>query len=166
MKNIVLIGMSGAGKSTLGVLLAKAINYKFIDTDLLIQCYTGQKLQETIQEKGIEVFKQIEEKRILSIRDSRTIIATGGSVVYSEQAMKHLKTNAQILYLEVPYDEVKKRLSNISTRGIVMKEGQTLKEVYDEREPLYKKYADIVIEVGQETIEETINKLVIQLEIE
>lgn len=157
--------MSGAGKSTLGVLLAKAINYKFIDTDLIIQTFTGEKLQETIEKRGLETFSAIEEAQICRVKVSRTIVATGGSAVYSEKAMKHLKSNALVVYLEVPFEEVKKRLYNIKTRGIVIKEGQNLKDLYNEREPLYKKYADITINVKDETIEETITKLVEKIDV-
>lgn len=145
MKNIVLIGMPGAGKSTLGVILAKTLNMPFLDTDLIIQQKENKLLQEIISSKGIDEFLSIEEKVILDLNTKRSVIATGGSVVFKKEAMKHLKENGLIIYLKLPYKEIEKRIHNITTRGIVMKEGKTLLQVYDERVPLYEKYADNTI---------------------
>ena len=164
MKNIILIGMSGAGKSTLGILLAKALNYDFMDTDLLIQQQEEQLLQEIIQEKGIERFKKIEEKVISEIDPLNTIIATGGSVVYSNEGMEHLRNIGTIIYISVGFDEIQRRINNIHTRGIVMGPNQSLQDVYKERIMLYKKYADITMDVHQQTIEETVSLLVKRLE--
>lgn len=128
--NIVLIGMSGAGKSTLGVLLAKALGMDFIDTDLIIQQLEGRLLQEIIDHEGIDKFMEIEEKIVSELELNNCVISTGGSVIYSNKAMNALKQVGQIVYLHVPYEEIQKRLINITTRGIVMKKGNSLKDVY------------------------------------
>ena len=145
MQNIILIGMAGVGKSTLGKILSQKLQMHFLDTDTLIQQKTGKKLQETIDEEGIESFMQIEEDVLCSVQCENTIIATGGSAIYYEKAMSHLKQNGIAIYLYTSYEELIARLSNIPTRGIVMKNGSTFKDVYEERLPLYEKYADIVI---------------------
>ena len=159
-KNIVLIGMPGAGKSTLGVLLAKAVNYKFMDTDLLIQERTGELLYKTIEEKGIDSFLKIEEDTLSEINVNRSIIATGGSAIYGEKAMKHLKENGVIVYIKLSPEEIVRRVNNITTRGIVMKKGKTLLDVYNERSPLYEKYADLVAVCDGISIEESVAKIV------
>ncbi|NLK96646.1 shikimate kinase [Defluviitalea saccharophila] len=145
MKNIVLIGMPGAGKSTLGVILAKTLKMPFVDTDLIIQQTQNRLLQEIIEEDGIDVFLSIEEKAILDLDVQGSVIATGGSVVLKPEGMKHLKENGFVVYLQLPYMEIEKRIRNITTRGIVMQKGQTLLQVYDERVPLYEKYGDAMI---------------------
>ena len=124
-ENIVLIGMPGAGKSTVGVVLAKTLGMWFVDTDLLIQERAGRMLQEILNEDGPDAFRRIEEEAILSLRPRRAVIATGGSVVYSGDAMAHLKAGGVIVYLEVPYAEMEARLKNITTRGIVLLPGQS-----------------------------------------
>ena len=160
MKNIVLIGMPGSGKSTVGVLLAKTIGRKFIDTDILIQETTGRLLQEIIDQEGPDSFLAIEEKTILSLHRHRAVIATGGSVVYSQKAMEHLKEHGVVLYLEISYNEMVRRLSNITTRGIVLHPGQGLRDIYDERVPLYEQYADITINCTDEHFENCIANIV------
>lgn len=145
MKNIVLIGMPGAGKSTLGVILAKTLKMPFVDTDLIIQQTQNRLLQEIIEEDGIDAFLSIEEKAILDLDVQGSVIATGGSVVLKPEGMKHLKENGFVVYLQLPYMEIEKRIRNITTRGIVMQKGQTLLQVYDERVPLYEKYGDAMI---------------------
>ena len=145
MKNIVLIGMPGAGKSTLGVILAKTLKMPFVDTDLIIQQTQNRLLQEIIEEDGIDAFLSIEEKAILDLDIQGSVIATGGSVVLKPEGMKHLKENGFVVYLQLPYMEIEKRIRNITTRGIVMQKGQTLLQVYDERVPLYEKYGDAMI---------------------
>ena len=142
-KNIVLIGMPGAGKSTVGVVLAKTIGMQFIDTDILIQERTGRKLQEILDQDGPDAFKRIEEETILSLHPRRAVIATGGSVVCSEAAMAHLKSIGVVVYLKIGYDEMVKRLRNSTTRGILLLPGQSLREMYEERVPLYERYADL-----------------------
>lgn len=160
MKNIVLIGMAGAGKSTLGVLLAKTLGFSFIDTDLLIQGREEALLQEIIENKGLEYFMTVEEEVCERLSVKNSVIATGGSVVLSKKAMDNLKNNGTVVYLKVPYDEIKRRLSNITTRGIVFKEGQGLRDVYYERVALYEKYADKVIEFGKCDLEDAVLLLV------
>ncbi len=161
--NIVLIGMPGVGKSTVGVILAKMIGYQFIDADLLIQKQEGKLLHEIIAEKGTDGFIEIEERVNASIEASHTIIATGGSVVYGKKAMEHLSRIGTVVYLKVPYDTLEKRLEDIKGRGVVLKEGQTLRTLYDERTPLYEKYADIEISEDGLNVEQTVEKLLERL---
>lgn len=161
--NIVLIGMPGVGKSTVGVILAKMIGYQFIDADLLIQKQEGKLLHEIIAEKGTDGFIEIEERVNASIEASHTIIATGGSVVYGKKAMEHLSRIGTVVYLKVPYDILEKRLEDIKGRGVVLKEGQTLRTLYDERTPLYEKYADIEISEDGLNVEQTVEKLLERL---
>lgn len=161
--NIVLIGMPGVGKSTVGVILAKMIGYQFIDADLLIQKQEGKLLHEIIAEKGTDGFIEIEERVNASIEASYTIIATGGSVVYGKKAMEHLSRIGTVVYLKVPYDTLEKRLEDIKGRGVVLKEGQTLRTLYDERTPLYEKYADIEISEDDLNVEQTVEKLLERL---
>ena len=158
-KNIVLIGMSGAGKSTLGVLLAKALGKHFVDTDLLIQQQTGMLLQEYIDSKGVDAFLNVEEEIVSALTLQNTVIATGGSVVYSDRAMKALKKNGITVYLSVDFPSLEKRISNITTRGIVFKGKSDLRSVYEERLPLYTKYADITVDSTERDIEDTIVKI-------
>lgn len=155
--NIILIGMPGSGKSTAGIVLAKFLGYDFVDTDLLIQEKTGKLLHEIITEKGLEEFKKIEEDINVSVNCRKSIIAPGGSVVYGEKAMKHFKEIGTIVYLKLPYEEVEKRLGNLQSRGVVLKEGQTLLDLYHERVPYYEKYADITVDETGLTVEETIH---------
>lgn len=157
--NIVLIGMPGVGKSTIGVVLAKVIGYQFIDMDLVIQQEEGRLLHEIIQERGTDGFLQIEGRVNSLVKASRAIIATGGSVVYKENAMKHLKEIGTVAYLHVSYPILEKRLEDIKGRGVVLREGQTLKDLYKERAPLYECYADIVIEEDDKNVEETVKML-------
>lgn len=161
--NIVLIGMPGVGKSTVGVILAKMIGYQFTDADLLIQKQEGKLLHEIIAENGTDGFIEIEERVNASIEASHTIIATGGSVVYGKKAMEHLSRIGTVVYLKVPYDTLEKRLEDIKGRGVVLKEGQTLRTLYDERTPLYKKYADIEISEDGLNVEQTVEKLLERL---
>ena len=160
MKNIVLIGMPGAGKSTVGVLLAKSMLMDFCDTDLLIQKKFSKSLCEIINEEGIEAFINIEDELVSRVKLENTVIATGGSVVYGENAMKNLKENGVVVYLKVGPEELYERINNIHTRGIVMKEGTTLNELYNERAPLYEKYADIIIECAELTPEKCVDLII------
>ena len=160
MKNIILIGMSGVGKSTLGKLLAKKLNMNFLDTDSLIQSSQNMKLQEILNKNGIDYFMKIEKSILCKINVENTIIATGGSAVYYESAMKHLKKNGIIVYLYVPYDELFSRLSNIEKRGIVMEAGSTFKDVYDSRLKLYEKYSDLTIDCsGKKNIRSNVDNI-------
>jgi shikimate kinase len=156
MTSIVLIGMPGAGKSTMGVILAKALRKRFIDTDLVIQEETGRDLQEILDNDGPEAFKEIEEKTILGRRFENAVIATGGSVVFSNRAMQHLKKDGTAIWLTIGFLEMERRLRNIRTRGVVLAKGETLREMYDERVPLYRKYADITVACGDGDFEECI----------
>ena len=163
MPNITLIGMPGVGKSTLGVVLAKILGYDFLDSDLLIQKQEKQKLSQIIARIGTEGFKQIENQVNASIETDRTVIATGGSVVYCKEAMEHLKNISTVVYLELPLDQLAKRLGNLSGRGVVFEEGQTLKDLYEERTPLYEKYADLTIHEEEKTLEETLQVILDRL---
>ena len=157
--------MSGAGKSTLGVLLAKALGMDFVDTDILIQQREGRLLQTILEEDGIERFLQIEESVVTGIHTEGCVIATGGSVVYSECAMTALRQEGIVVYLYVPCDELEKRLTNITTRGIVMKKGHSLKDVYEERLPLYEKYSDITVDCSSADIENCVYTIVGRIKI-
>lgn len=158
-ENIILIGMPGSGKSTCGVLTAKVMLKNFFDTDLLLQGMQEKKLQDIIDELGIDYFLQAEENAVLSLNINATVIATGGSVVYSEKAMKHLKENGCVVYLHLSYETMCKRINNITTRGVVLKNGSSLKDMYDERLPLYEKYADITVNCDENTAEETVSAI-------
>ncbi len=144
--NVVLIGMPGAGKSTVGVVLAKLLGYHFIDTDLVIQEKEGRLLKDIIAEQGNGGFLRIEDKINSELEAEHSVIAPGGSVVYGENAMRHFKNIATVVYLKVSYETINERLSNLEGRGVVLKEGQTLKNLYDERCALYEKYADVIID--------------------
>ena len=158
-QNIVLIGMPASGKSTAGVILAKLLAMDFVDTDIVLQQREGCRLRDIIEAKGIEPFLKKEERAVLSISARHTVIATGGSVVYSDAAMKHLKENAMIIYLKVGFGKMRKRLGDLRKRGVILRNGETLKEMYDERCVLYEKYADIVLcEKG--AVEDTVRMIV------
>lgn len=159
-KNIVLIGMPGSGKSTCGVLAAKALLKNFFDTDLLIQGLEQSRLQDIIDNKGIGYFLSAEESAILSLDINATVIATGGSVIYSDRAMQHLKSMGRIIYLHLGYETMCSRIKNITTRGVVLKSGTTLLDMYNERLPLYEKYADAVIHCDKNTVEQTVQQIV------
>ena len=152
--------MSGAGKSTLGVLLAKALAKSFVDTDILIQQKDGRRLQDIIDSDGVEGFMKIEEEIITSLETENTVIATGGSVVYSKKAMNTLSKNGLFVYLHVDFEELSSRISNITTRGIVFKNAHTLREVYEERLPLYEKYADITVRCTGSSVEESVENII------
>ena len=159
---ITLIGMPGAGKSTLGVVLAKIINYNFIDADLLIQNHSDKTLQKIIDALGPEGFIEVENEVLSTLDATRSVIATGGSAVYSDEAMTHLGTLGPIVYLRVSYDELKNRLGGLHERGVVMKggAGMNLHDLYEERTPLYEKYADIVLDIDGLSVRDAAHKLV------
>ncbi len=147
MKNIILIGMPGCGKSTVGVILAKTLGMHFVDTDLIIQRQRHERLQQLIERYGIKRFEEMEEEALLSVTETEdTVIATGGSAVFCERGMKYLKETGICVYLEVPCDELKRRLSNIKTRGIAAEKGMTIDDIFAERSPLYEKYADLSVD--------------------
>ncbi|MFR4351629.1 MAG: shikimate kinase [Roseburia sp.] len=159
-KNIVLIGMPGVGKSTVGVVLAKLLGYRFVDADLVIQEKEGKLLREIIEEAGVEGFLEVENRINCELEAERAVIATGGSVVYGREAMMHLKEIGTVLYLKLPCQELSRRLRDIKGRGVVLKDGQTLRELYAERIPLYEKYADITVDVYRLNVEQTIEKII------
>jgi shikimate kinase len=159
MNNITLIGMPGVGKSTLGVVLAKVLGYEFLDSDLLIQKQEKKKLYEIIAESGIEGFQEIENRVNASIDTDQSVIATGGSVVYCKDAMEHLKSIGKVVYLEISLQALHKRLGNLEKRGVVLKDGQTLADLYKERIPLYEKYADLVINIEGKDLEESLQTI-------
>lgn len=160
MKNIVLIGMPASGKSTAGVLLAKAIGYGFIDTDLLIQNRERAHLCDIIQAKGAEEFLRIEEQVNSELWAEHCVISTGGSVIYGEKAMLHLKELGTVVYLKLSEPALEKRLKNIFRRGVVMRTpGETVAQLYAERVPLYEKYADVTIDCEGHTVEETVQAI-------
>ena len=158
--NIVLIGMPGVGKSTVGVILAKVLGYQFVDADLVIQQQEGKLLCEIIEEVGTEGFIEVENRVNASLNVTHSIIATGGSVVYGKEAMEHLQSIGRIVYLKVSYETLEKRLADIKGRGVVLKEGQDLKALFEERSPLYEKYADIQIVEGNLNVEQTVEKII------
>ena len=164
-ENIVLIGMPGVGKSTVGVILAKVLGYQFIDADLVIQKRESRLLHEIISEEGLDGFLKAEENANVYIaqNEEKSIVATGGSVVYCEKAMQELKKTGRVIYLELEYDQLKKRLGNLKGRGVVLKDGQDLRGLYEERIPLYEKYADLTVNEKNLDVEQTLQKIVDRL---
>lgn len=156
MNNIILIGMPGCGKSTVGVVLAKNMGYKFIDSDLVIQEKTGQLLHEIISKNGIDGFNKIENEINLSLSPAKAVIATGGSAVYGKEAMAHFKSIGRVVYLKLGYDEIEDRLGDLNERGVTIREGQTLLDLYNERIPLYEKYADIIVDCENKMIKDIV----------
>ncbi len=163
-KNVVLTGMPACGKSVTGVVLAKSLGMNFIDTDLIIQENEGKSLQKIINEEGVEAFKRVEEKALLSLDAENAVIATGGSAVYYPAAMKHMGENGIIVYIEADIEEIKRRLRNIKTRGVAMRRGQSIEELYESRKPLYEKYADITVKSDRKSMEKTVENIVKALE--
>ncbi len=151
--------MPGAGKSTMGIILAKTLGYSFIDTDIIIQERSGKLLQDIIDKEGIETFLRLEEEAVLSLNCSLTVIATGGSVVYSEKAMKKLKTTGFTIFLDTDDKTLEQRLSNIKTRGIAMEKGQTILDLKKIRDPLYLKYSDMRVSTNDITIETLVDRI-------
>ncbi len=154
--NVILIGMPGSGKSTVGVLLAKAELMNFVDTDLIIQIKYGKTLCEIIDEKGTDGFVQLENAVLSSQMFDNTVVATGGSAVYGREAMENLKASGIVVYLKVMPEALIRRINNIKTRGIVMPEGYTLNDLYNERAQLYENYADITVDCTDLSVEETV----------
>lgn len=152
--------MPGSGKSTCGVIAAKVMLKNFFDTDLLLQGLEQSRLQDLIDSKGVGYFYEAEEKAILSLNIEAAVIATGGSVIYSEKAMEHLRSLGTVIYLHLEYETMMKRINNFTTRGIVVKNGETLFDMYNERLPLYEKYADKIIYCDNNTVEETVEEIV------
>lgn len=158
--NVVLIGMPGVGKSTLGVVLAKIINKQFVDADLVIQNKYGKTLQTLINERGVEGFIALENETLGEIEVANAIVATGGSAVYSDKAMDHLREIGTVMYLEIPYESLVERLGDLDERGVVMRgDGMTLRDLFDERKPLYEKHADLTVDVDGLSITDAARKV-------
>ena len=157
--NIVLIGMPGVGKSSAGVVLAKILGYEFVDSDLVIQKQENRLLKDIIATEGNEGFLEIENRINASLDVTNSVIATGGSVIYGEDAMNHLANIGTIVYLRATYQTIASRLSNLTGRGVAIKDGQSLYDLYKERTVLYEKYAEVTIDLDGLTIEETVNKI-------
>ena len=163
-QNIILIGMPGVGKSTIGVLLAKATSRSFIDSDVIIQAQEGRRLQDIIDSDGTAVFREIEERNILSLDCRKHVIATGGSVVYSDKAMEHLKSSGVAVHLDLPFRLLEKRLTDLDCRGVVMEPDQTLRDLFEERHPLYERFADIKVNCAGLRHEQVVTAVVKALE--
>lgn len=157
--NVILIGMPGAGKSTVGVVLAKLLNYKFIDSDIVIQQKMKKKLKDIILEQGAEYFKKIENKINSGLNVKKCVVATGGSVVFGKDAMEHFKKIGTVVYLKASLSSLEKRLGDLDKRGVVYKPGETLLDIFNERAPLYEKYADIIIDETDSEISQVAVKI-------
>lgn len=162
-ENIILIGMPGAGKSTLGVLLAKAVGYDFIDTDLLIQRQAGMTLGDYLHNYGYQALRRLEAQVIQRLDSASTVVATGGSAVYSDEAMCHLKASGYVVYLQCALDVLDGRIASMSDRGIAAPSGQTLADVQAERIPLYEHFADLTVEVSHQDSEQALASILQQL---
>ena len=158
--NIILTGMPGSGKSTCGVLIAKALCKEFLDTDLLIQTSEGMALQDIINSRGIDHFSDAEEQVLLNINVNGCIIATGGSAVYHRHAMEHLKENGIVIYLKISYPVMTKRIKNITTRGILLHPGESMYDMFHNREALYERYSDFIIDCDDLTAEQTVEAVI------
>lgn len=161
--NIIFIGMPAVGKSTIGVIVAKRLGYRFIDTDILIQEEEGKLLKEIIKEKGIDGFLEVEDRINARVQTKRTVISPGGSVIYCENAMKHYKEIGRIVYLKAAFETISKRIHNARGRGVVLRDGQSLRELYDERTALFKEYADVTVCEDGLKLEDTIRKVLEKL---
>ncbi len=163
MNNIILIGMPGAGKSTVGVILAKVLGMKFIDSDLLIQEQEGRLLKDIIAEKGLEGYLAVENQVNRDIAAEHSVIATGGSAVYCPEAMEHLRSIGTVIYIRLSHRTIADRLGNIRQRGVVLRKGQNLKSLYEERCPLYEKYAHLIIDGEGLDMEEVMERITIKM---
>ena len=158
-RNIVLIGMPGAGKSTVGVVLAKNLGLRFVDSDICIQEIEKKLLHEIIKEKGTQGFLEVENRVNASLNMTDSVIATGGSAVYGKEAMQHLRETGIVVYLKLSCDAIKERLGDLTKRGVALKTGQTLEDLYEERSPLYEKYADLVIDCENQEIRKIVAQI-------
>ncbi|MFI3212381.1 MAG: shikimate kinase [Eubacteriales bacterium] len=159
-KNIILIGMPGAGKSTVGVVVAKCLGFRFVDSDLVIQEETGKLLHEIITEEGLEGFLEIENQINAKLEVEHSVIATGGSVIYGKEAMEHLREIGSVVYLKLSLEDIAERLGDLHERGVALKEGQTLSDLYEERSVYYEKYAHQFIDCTNKSIREIMFEIV------
>ena len=159
MDNLIFIGMPAVGKSTVGVIVAKRLGYGFIDTDLMIQEAEGKLLRDIIRERGIDGFLEVEDRVNVSVAAEKTVISPGGSVIYCENAMKHYKEIGKVVYLQASFETINKRLSDAKNRGVVLRKGQTLRGLYNERVRLFEKYADITICEDGQSLEDTVDSV-------
>lgn len=157
--NITLIGMPAAGKSTVGVLLAKRLGYSFVDVDIIIQEKEGKLLKEIIEERGMDGFMKVENRINAEVSVKRSVIAPGGSVIYGKEAMENLKSQGLVVYLKISFEELLKRLGDVVDRGVVLKEGMTLRDLYEERIVYFEKYADITIDEEGKDLGEVVDEL-------
>ena len=164
MNNIILIGMPGCGKSTVGVVLAKAANLDFIDSDLVIQKQMGAKLSELLDAHGDEGFRAIENRINAELAADNSVIATGGSVVYGEDAMHHLKDIGTMVYLKLSYEAIEDRLGDLHARGVTIQPGWTLRDLYNERVPLYEKWADLTVDCEDMKLREVVQYIMDHVE--
>ena len=160
MDNIILVGMPGCGKSTVGVILAKTLGMEFNDTDLIICASQKAKLQSIIESKGLPYFEKVEREVGESLHTRNCVVATGGSMVLYPSAMENLKSLGRVIYIDVAFSQLKKRIKNITTRGITFMKGESLRDVYDYRRPFYENYADVTVSVTGGTIENTVGKII------
>nr|WP_036187355.1 shikimate kinase [Marinimicrobium agarilyticum] len=158
--SLILVGMPGAGKSTVGLLLAKELVKAFVDTDILIQTRAGKALQDIVYDNGYQHLRELEEEVLLECRYLNHVIATGGSVVYSDSGMNHLKRSGRVVFLDVPLEELERRVHNFSSRGIACPPGQNLTDVFKERRSLYQRYADIVIDCGEKNQDQVVSEII------
>ena len=154
--NLILIGMPGCGKSTVGVVLAKALGMDFIDSDLVIQKVTGKRLSQIIDESGDAGFREVENRVNAQLQAENSIIATGGSVIYGEEAMRHLKAIGTVIYLKLSYASIEERLGDLHARGVTIQPGWTLRDLYNERCPMYEKWADVIVDCERMRLREVV----------
>lgn len=158
--NVVLIGMPGSGKSTLGVLVAKALGLDFVDTDLLLQKQEGLRLADILAREGSSGFLDLENRLLAGLEVEKTVVATGGSAIYHEPGMVHMKSLGPVVWIDVPFKELRRRLGDLVARGVVLAPGQSLKGLFEERRPLYERWADIRLDSGKEAHEATVARVV------
>ncbi len=161
--NLILIGMPTSGKSTVGIILAKALGYDFVDLDLVMQKSAGKKLAKIMEDRGIDGFLKLEEETALSLECHRTVIAPGGSIIYGEKAMEHLQSLGKVIYLQIDLDMLNERLHDAKNRGVTLREGQTIEQLYEERVPLYEKYADLTLSESGHALEDMVVQIVANL---
>ena len=160
MKNIIFIGMPAVGKSAIGVIVAKRFGYQFIDTDIVMQEKTGCLLKDIIAEKGIDAFLKVEDEVNSQVDVQEAVISPGGSVIYCENAMKHYKEIGTVIYLQASFEMISPRLSNTTRRGVVLREGQTLRDLYDERVKLFEQYADIIVNQDHASLMQNVERVI------